>query len=261
MASSTKAHVSEQYTFFVCQSTKFLCHYRWKIKLGKNPAQTHKAMLIKRLKPIMEKRLQKEKEQGKNYELPVNVDYSFIAEQLLLSILSAIDSLSINALNVLYAFMEILVFFLKDLAARKDYLDGLLEEQNKITKESDFDGELTLKLDSFIKESMRHRGDIRKHSRYVCEPILPCFKKLITNSFPKKSVAFPHMNVGPQMTFSNGYQIPHSIRTFKYNRHFPFSQKFLFFNNPIFLLNSKVEQFFSIYHQLMPIKIFKGQMG
>ncbi|KAG9293213.1 hypothetical protein G9A89_010584 [Geosiphon pyriformis] len=148
----------------------------------------------------------------------------------------------INSPNVLY-----------DLTARKDYLDRLLEKQKEITKESDFDSEFTLeqldrmvKLESFIKESMRCRGDILKHSKHFCESILSCFKKFITNSSPKiiSRTIFVYL---PSINADKDFQDPNGLEFNDY--------RYLNQNNPTTRVNQGFLEF-SLCGHACPSRFF-----
>ncbi|CAG8551562.1 977_t:CDS:10 [Paraglomus occultum] len=165
-------------------------YYRLALNYGGNPVQKHKDLLIKKLKPVFEKRYRAMQQFGDKWKPPDDliqqlVDYSLetfgklhydsIACRLLILIFASIHTTTGAVTGVLNEF-----------AARPEYWRELREEQEAIA--GDADSDLTMdqinkmeKLDSFVKESFRLKGSV---------------------------LFVPHRTMSKSYTFSNGYQIP-----------------------------------------------------
>ncbi|CAG8604549.1 430_t:CDS:10, partial [Diversispora eburnea] len=142
------------------------------IRFGWNPIREDINTLKKYLGPEIEKRLKDKEILGDKYKPPLDVieyylnepgygttvvtdEYlSYITEVLMILVFGSVHSTSRQIASALY-----------DFAGRPELWDDLYEEQVKIDKECN--GELTLeyidrmvKLDSFIRESIRSFGDI-----------------------------------------------------------------------------------------------------
>ncbi|CAG8447622.1 12958_t:CDS:10 [Funneliformis caledonium] len=174
--------------------------------IGFNPITKHKNILINRIKPVVEKRIQQKRELGDLYQPhddllefymsnpdfdSTNVDYQKLANLIAFMIIVGIITTGRSAVNLLY-----------DYASRPEYWDELYEEALKIDKESN--EELTVddvdkmkKLDSFVRESLRHTSDI-----------------FVT----------PHAVVAKQYTFSNGYTIPKGRQVYDFSEGCLFSE-------------------------------------
>ncbi|CAG8690217.1 12980_t:CDS:2, partial [Ambispora leptoticha] len=160
----------------------------FRFKFGHNAVSDHKALLISRIKPIVEKRL-KDQSFGESYHRPNDliqtlieyaqknqqkVDCSRIVSYILLLVWVAVHTTSFNFFNTL-----------QEYAARPEYWNELFEEQQQLIMDNDADKyELLAKmhrLDSFVKESMRTFGN---------------------------AVGLTHMTMDSEFKFSNGYQVP-----------------------------------------------------
>ncbi|GBB90919.1 hypothetical protein RclHR1_01800004 [Rhizophagus clarus] len=161
------------------------------LRFGWNPVSRHREVVVNRLKPIVEKRLKEKDELGDNYK-PYNDLFEYYmnrpdfdntkpnnlhlhVDNLFAITFAAINTTSKAAVDALY-----------DLAGRPEILDELYEEALIIDKECN--GQVTVadvqkmvKLDSFVKESLRHSGNI---------------------------IFLPHYVISKGYTFSNGLTIP-----------------------------------------------------
>ncbi|GBB93499.1 hypothetical protein RclHR1_21800002 [Rhizophagus clarus] len=161
------------------------------IRFGWNPISRHRKVIINRIKPVIEKRVKEKKILGKDYK-PCNdmlecyinqpdfdhtnsENFLYYVDALLILTFGAIGTTSRTVTNGLY-----------DMAGRPDCLNELYEEAMMIDKECN--GSVTLpdiqkmkKLDSFIKESLRHSDD---------------------------TLNLPHNVISESYTFANGYTIP-----------------------------------------------------
>ncbi|CAB4492419.1 cytochrome P450 [Rhizophagus irregularis] len=160
------------------------------MKFGWNPVSRHREVAMNRLRPVIEKRLKEKTILGNNYKpyndlleyymnqpnfdytIPENLSYHI--ENLLVLVFASINTTSRTVVDALY-----------DLAGRPEVLNELYEEALTINKECN--GTITIleiqkmeKLDSFIKESLRHSDNI---------------------------LALPHYMISKSYTFSNGYTI------------------------------------------------------
>ncbi|GBB90918.1 hypothetical protein RclHR1_01800003 [Rhizophagus clarus] len=147
------------------------------LRFGWNPVSHHREVTMKRLRPVIEKRLKERNELGDNYKPyhdlleyymdQPNFDYTkpdnlpYHVENLLVIVFSSITTTSRAAADALY-----------DLAGRPELLNELYEEALRIDRECN--GSLTVadvkrmvKLDSFVKESLRHNGIITSLPHYV----------------------------------------------------------------------------------------------
>ncbi|RIA94744.1 cytochrome P450 [Glomus cerebriforme] len=161
------------------------------LRFGWNPISHHREVIINRIKPVIEKRLNEKKVLGNDYK-PYNdalewymnrpdFDYTnskkllFYIDALFILTFGAIGTTSRTVTNALY-----------DMAGRPEYLNELYEEALMIDKECNgsitfSDIEKMKKLDSFIKESLRHTDE---------------------------TLSLAHKVVPESFTFSNGYTIP-----------------------------------------------------
>ncbi|RIA99695.1 cytochrome P450 [Glomus cerebriforme] len=169
---------------------------------GKNIEKIQKNVIDK-IRPDIEERLKQERKYGDGLKPPVdciqfllnqpgvdkeNIDYMWISGQLLAITFVAIST-TVTTINN----------FLLDLASRPEYLDSLLEEQEQINPNNDRIMDLDQiskmkRLDSFLKESLRLSGNI---------------------------LSLIHRVIGPELKFSNGYQVPKGslIRIYLKNVH------------------------------------------
>ncbi|CAB4492416.1 cytochrome P450 [Rhizophagus irregularis] len=160
-------------------------------KFGWSPVSRHRDIVVNRLRPVVEKRLKERKELGDNYK-PYNdlLDYymsrpnfdntkpnnlHFHVDNLFSISFAAINTTSRAAVDALY-----------DMAGRPEVLNELYEEALAFDKECN--GSVTLadvqnmvKLDSLVKESLRHAGNI---------------------------INLGHHMISKSYTFSNGFTIP-----------------------------------------------------
>jgi cytochrome P450 len=157
----------------------------------------HRKIVINRVKPVIETRLKERNVLGDNYKPyndileyyinQPNFDHNnlpYCVDNLFGVVFAAISTTSRASDNALY-----------DLAGRPELLNELYEEALIIDKECN--GKLTVsdiqrmeKLDSFVKESLRHNVDI---------------------------ITLPHYMVSKSFTFSNGYTIPEGRLTGNYS--------------------------------------------
>ncbi|CAI2172017.1 5635_t:CDS:10 [Funneliformis geosporum] len=157
------------------------------MKFGWGPISYNRKLLISCLQPVIKKRVE-EKRILHNKHKPYNDLLEYYMNQtgfdftnpdnipdLFLVAFAAIGTTSKATINALY-----------DLASRPECLSELYEEAFAIDKECN--GSITLtdiqkmeKLDSFVKESLRHTGD---------------------------TITFPHTVIPERYTFSNGYTVP-----------------------------------------------------
>ncbi|CAG8648820.1 4381_t:CDS:2, partial [Scutellospora calospora] len=165
------------------------------LRFGWNPASKHFDVIIKRIRPVVEKRLNDKKRLGDAWVAPLDalqyylndpditpdldpnhVDYVHIANAIGSFIIAAMGTTTSSGARALY-----------DLATRKEYWQELYQEAQEINKQCN-GNELTIddiakmvKLYSFVKESLR---------------------------FTSRVVALPHKCVTKShYTFENGYQI------------------------------------------------------
>ncbi|RIA92953.1 cytochrome P450 [Glomus cerebriforme] len=174
--------------------------------IGLSPISKHKNILINRMKPIVETRIQQKKSLGNSYKPSndileyymsqsdfdsSNVNYSYLADLLIFLIVASIATTGRTMANLLF-----------DYASRPEYWDELYEEASTINKECN--GKLTfndinkmIKLDSFTRESLRHMGDM-----FIA----------------------PHAVIADHYTFSNGYTIPKGRNVFDFSEDCLFSE-------------------------------------
>ncbi|RIB26178.1 cytochrome P450 [Gigaspora rosea] len=165
-------------------------------RFGWNPYSKYRDTIIRRIRPVIEKRLNDRKKLGDDWVAPMdllqvfldnprvtpdfdpnNVDINFIADSLGVFVIASMNTTSNRTVTALY-----------DLAWRKEYVQELYKEAQEINKQCNCN-ELTyhdfnkmVKLDSFIKESFRNFDDI---------------------------LGLPHICIVKSIyTFKNGYQIP-----------------------------------------------------
>ncbi|KAG9286062.1 hypothetical protein G9A89_022739 [Geosiphon pyriformis] len=166
----------------------------WMMRLVKNPGERNRAKLINKLPKIVENRIKEMREQGDKYNPP----FDFVQKILDDNLAGEKENIDYNLMAVMiYAiiFLSILAtaskltYAIIDYATETDYQKELQEEQEKIAQEYGPDKCITIpqlermvKLESFIKESMRYNEDILGLS------------KVNLSSSP--------------ITLSNGYQIP-----------------------------------------------------
>ncbi|GES96915.1 cytochrome P450 [Rhizophagus clarus] len=173
---------------------------------GFNPIAKHQKVLINRMKPIVENRIQQKKILGDSYE-PSNDLLEFYMSQ------SDFDSSSVdyNCLSDLIAFMifagigttgRSLANLLFDYVGNPQCWDELYEEASTINKECN--GKLTLndankmiKLESFIRESFRHTGDM---------------------------IIAPRAVTTDHFTFSNGFTVPKGRHVLDFSEDSLFSE-------------------------------------
>ncbi|GES85599.1 cytochrome P450 [Rhizophagus clarus] len=147
------------------------------IRFGYNPVRYHRRIAMKRLRPVVEKRLRERKKLGDNYKSyndlldfymdQPNFDYSkpynfhYHVDNLFIMVFASIHTTSRTAAVALY-----------DMAARPELVEELYEEAVKVDKERN--GQLTvadvkkmIKLDSFVKETLRHNDNITALPHYV----------------------------------------------------------------------------------------------
>ncbi|GBB90917.1 hypothetical protein RclHR1_01800002 [Rhizophagus clarus] len=161
------------------------------MKFGWNPVSRHRETVMNRVRPVIETRLKEKNMLGENYK-PYNdlleyymnqpdFDYTkpknlpYHVDNLFVMTFVSVNTTSRAAADALY-----------DLAGRPELLNELYEEALTIDRECN--GSLTVadvkkmvKLDSFVKESLRHNDNILNLVHYM-----------ISKSF----------------TFSNGFTIP-----------------------------------------------------
>jgi len=142
----------------------------FRFKFGSNPATKHKSLLIRKIRPIVAKRLEQEAFLGSSYSPPNDLlqdllehprnnkadpNYEWMVSQMIFLIWAGIHSTTRSALDCLF-----------DYAGRSEYWDELVEEQRTVLSTSEGDDwrernvtveELAKmeKLDSFLRESMR----------------------------------------------------------------------------------------------------------
>ncbi|GET01140.1 cytochrome P450 [Rhizophagus clarus] len=161
------------------------------VRLGLfDPAKKHRDVLTRHVKYQVDKRLREKQIYGDSWNRPddllqnfmeepffnpKNIDYEALANRLSIFIFAAVHTTARVMANAII-----------DLASRPEYMQGLYEEQLEIRKKADENGILPIeslnemiKLDSFLRESLRTIDDI---------------------------VALPHY-VLKDYTFSNGYQV------------------------------------------------------
>ena len=143
-----------------------------------NPTVKHRHVLVKHLKNQVNKRLQEKQKYGESWKRPNdllqdlmeeenfdpnNINYAALADTMCLYIFISVHSTSLTCANALM-----------DLASRPEYIQELYEEQLEIHKKADENGILPfeslnemIKLDSFVRESLRLTGNITQLSRFV----------------------------------------------------------------------------------------------
>ncbi|CAB4383136.1 unnamed protein product [Rhizophagus irregularis] len=174
--------------------------------IGFNPIAKHKKVLINRMKPVVENRIQQKKILGDSYKQsddilefymsqpnfdPSNVNYSYLADLLIFLIVVGIVTTGRSLANLLF-----------DYAGRPEYWDELYEEASTFNKECN--GKFTLndinkmiKLDSFVRESLRHTDDI---------------------------IIVPRAVTTDHFSFSNGYTIPKGRNVFDFSEDCLYSE-------------------------------------
>ncbi|CAB4425030.1 unnamed protein product [Rhizophagus irregularis] len=174
--------------------------------IGFNPIAKHKKVLINRMKPVVENRIQQKKILGDSYKQsddilefymsqpdfdPSNVNYNYLADLLFFLIVVGIVTTGRSLANLLF-----------DYAGRPEYWDELYEEASTFNEECN--GKLTLndinkmiKLDSFIRESLRHTGDM---------------------------IIVPRAVTTDHYTFSNGYTVPKGRHVYDFSEDCLFSE-------------------------------------
>ncbi|RGB42164.1 cytochrome P450 [Rhizophagus diaphanus] len=170
------------------------------LKFGWNPISRHRNVVMNRLRPVVEKRLKERNELG-NFYKPYNDLWEYYmnlpnfdntkpnnlhchVDNLLAITFASISTTSRAAVDAL-----------NDLAGRPELLNELYEEALIIDKECN--GSITVpeiqkmvKLDSFVKESLRHNDNI---------------------------LALPHYMISKSYTFSNGFTIPEGRKIMLYS--------------------------------------------
>ncbi|RIB10540.1 cytochrome P450 [Gigaspora rosea] len=179
------------------------------LKFGWNPITQHRDLFIQRCKPIIEERIRQRKELGEKYIQKEDILDFHISE-------SKTDVVDDRLLNNLFGALYMIVFAsistttratsfaLYDYGGRPELWNELYEEQLKIHNECN--GNLSseyinkmVKLDSFIKESLRHSTDIAN---------------------------LPHTVITDSYTFSNGTTIPKGRDVYLYMKDTAFNNKF-----------------------------------
>ncbi|GBB90920.1 hypothetical protein RclHR1_01800005 [Rhizophagus clarus] len=170
------------------------------LKFGWNPVSYHREIVMNRVRPVIEKRLKEKKQLGDKYKPyndvlefymnQPNFDYTdpdnlpYHIENLLIIVFASINTTSRTVIDGLY-----------DLAGRQEILNELYEEALIFDKECN--GQVTyadlkrmVKLDSFVKETLRHNDNI---------------------------FALPHYMTSKSFTFSNGFTIPEGRKIILYS--------------------------------------------
>ncbi|PKC61212.1 cytochrome P450 [Rhizophagus irregularis] len=168
-------------------------------KFGWSPISRHRNIVKNRLSPVVEKRLKERKELGDNYK-PYNDLLEYYMNQPDFDItkpnnlLYHIDNLFAITFASINTTSRAAVDALYDLAGRPELLNELYEEALTIDKECN--GLVTLteiqkmvKLDSFVKESLRFGGNL---------------------------ITLPHYVISKSYTFSNGFTVPGGRMTMLY---------------------------------------------
>ncbi|RIB13089.1 cytochrome P450 [Gigaspora rosea] len=167
------------------------------LRFGWNPISNHRKVVLNRIKPVIEKRLYDKKKLGDDWVAPLdalqrylddpkvapdfdpnNINYDYIVDGICRLVFGAMTTTSNHATQVLYDLVE----------RKQQYWQELYQEAQEINKKCN-GNELTfddiasmVKLDSFVKESLRCDSDI---------------------------VTLPHKCISKSYyTFANGYQVP-----------------------------------------------------
>ncbi|CAG8545575.1 12710_t:CDS:10 [Funneliformis mosseae] len=157
------------------------------IILGWNPITSHRKVIIENVGPIIERRLNEKKVWGENYK-PCNdlLEYYITQPDFVNRFQYYIDTLFILTFGAIGTTSRATTNALFDLGGRPQFMKELYEEALRIDKECNGSPKLSdlkrmKKLDSFVKESLRHTDEI---------------------------VNLPHIVESESYTFSNGYTIP-----------------------------------------------------
>ncbi|CAB4381612.1 unnamed protein product [Rhizophagus irregularis] len=165
------------------------------LRFGWNPILHHQKIMINHIKPVIEKRIKEKKMLDKDYKF-YNDTLEFYISQPDFDYSNPkifhyyIDVLFVLIFGSVGTTSEIITNGIFDLAGRPECLNELYEEAMIIDKECN--GSITLpdvqkmkKLDSFVKEVLRHSDDTLK---------------------------FLHKVTSESFTFSNGYTVPKGRR-------------------------------------------------
>ncbi|RIB07466.1 cytochrome P450 [Gigaspora rosea] len=179
------------------------------LKFGWNPISHHRDLFVQRCKPIVEERIRQRKELGEKYIQKEDLLDFFISESKTDVVDNKLmDRLFANLYSVVFASINTtsrsLSFALFDYGGRPELWNELYEEQLKIHSESNGylsieDVNKMVKLDCFLKESLRHSS-----------PIAGLVHVLIDDSY----------------TFSNGTTIPKGRDVSVFIKDTAFNDKF-----------------------------------
>ncbi|RIB03299.1 cytochrome P450 [Gigaspora rosea] len=179
------------------------------LKFGLNPITQHRDLFVKRCKPVIEERIHQRKELGEKYiqkedllDFYLNKSKADVVDNKLLNHL--FGTLYTLVFTSIATTTRALSFALFDYAGRPELWNELYEEQLKIHNESNGclsieDVNKMVKLDCFLKESLRYTTDI---------------------------ASVPHTVIGDSYTFSNGITVPKGRDVYLYMRDTSFSNKF-----------------------------------
>ncbi|CAG8478439.1 41327_t:CDS:10 [Gigaspora margarita] len=167
------------------------------LRFGWNPISRHRDLFVQRCKPIIEERIRQRKELGEKYIQKEDILDFYISE----SKTHVVDD---NYLDNLFGELYNIVFASVSTTSRPELWNELYEEQLKIHNESN--GNLSIedvnkmvKLDCFVKESLRHSADI---------------------------AVIPHTVMSDSFTFSNGITVPKDRDIYLYMKDSAFNNKF-----------------------------------
>ncbi|CAG8692551.1 448_t:CDS:2, partial [Gigaspora rosea] len=168
------------------------------LRFGWNPISRHRDLFVQRCKPIIEERIRQRKELGEKYIQKEDILDFYISE----SETHVVDD---KYLDNLFGELYNIVFASVSTTSRPELWNELYEEQLKIHNESN-GGNLSIedvnkmvKLDCFVKESLRHSADI---------------------------AIIPHTVMSDSFTFSNGITVPKDRDIYLYMKDSAFSNKF-----------------------------------
>jgi len=169
------------------------------MRFGLNPVKRHRRVVMNRLKPVIEKRLRERIKLGDSYKpyddlleyymSQPDFDYfkpnnfPYYVDNLFIMVFAAIHTTSRTASIALF-----------DIGARPELLEELYEEASRIDRECNgkvslADAKRMVKLDSLVKESLRHNDN---------------------------AVVLPHYVRPESYTFSNGYTVPRGRKVIAY---------------------------------------------
>ncbi|EXX70005.1 cytochrome P450 [Rhizophagus irregularis] len=167
------------------------------LRFGWNPVARHRKIIINQIKPVIEKRIKEKKTLGKDYK-PYVIKDEFDALEYYMSqpdfdyskLHYYVDALFVLTFGAIGTTSGAVTNGLFDMAGRPDCFNELYEEAMMIDKECNgsigfADVQKMKKLDSFVKEVLRHSDDTLKR-----------LHKVISESY----------------TFSNGYTVPKGRR-------------------------------------------------